>query len=215
MKEFVGSWPFLGTWLVLSVVCLAIVIRDLRRKNPEIMPLMRFVWGLTVAYSGPLGLAAYFFAGRKQIDHDSLLRRGLRSTAHCYSGCGLGEVLGVLLTVGVFGATQSVVIGTTFGLAYLLGLGLTAGPLIQDGESKRAALKDALISESASIVVMELVAISVDLLLAGNAGWSEVLFWSSLVVSLTLGFLAALPVNILFVRWGVKEGMKSPKAMAA
>lgn len=69
---------------------------------------------------------------------------------------------------------------------------------------------DALYSETASITVMEIVAIGVDLWLAGPATVGDVRFWSSLV-SLTTGLVAAYPVNVLLVRWGVKEGMMDPR----
>lgn len=58
---------------------------------------------------------------------------------------------------------------------------------------------------------MELVAISVDLVLGGRATIGEPLFWSSMVVSLTLGLLAAYPVNVALVHYGVKEGMMDPR----
>ena len=73
------------------------------------------------------------------------------------------------------------------------------------------ALWDAVYSETASITVMEVVAISVDIWLAGGATMGEALFWSSLVFSLSMGLLAAYPVNLLLIAWGVKEGMHSPK----
>ena len=40
------------------------------------------------------------------------------------------------------------------------------------------------------------------------------LFWSSLVFSLSVGLIAAYPVNVLLIRLGVKKGMHSPKHMA-
>jgi hypothetical protein len=43
---------------------------------------------------------------------------------------------------------------------------------------------------------------------------SDPIFWSSLVVSLTAGLAAAYPVNVLLIRFGVKEGMHSPREMA-
>jgi hypothetical protein len=45
---------------------------------------MKFVWGFTVLYSGPVGLAVYWYSGRSQIRRDSLWRRGFRSVCHCY-----------------------------------------------------------------------------------------------------------------------------------
>lgn len=44
---------------------------------------------------------------------------------------------------------------------------------------------------------------------------SESLFWSSLVVALTMGLIAAYPVNVVLIRLGVKKGLLSPKEMHA
>lgn len=88
------------------------------------------------------------------------------------------------------------------------------GPLVRDGVRPGRALRDAAYSESASIAVMEVVAIGVDLWLAGDAGLGEPLFWPSLALSLSLGLAAAYPVNVWLVRSGVKEGMADPRSMA-
>lgn len=204
----------MGTWLVSMIVSLGLLLWDLRTHNRAIRGLMRWVWILTVVYSGPVGLAIYAWSGRAQITTDSLWRRAFRSVAHCYSGCGAGEITGILLTVGVLSAPTVAVAGTTFGLAYAFGFALTMGPLIQDGVPPRTAFRDAAYSESASIAVMEIVAIGVDLWLAGDATIGQPLFWSSLVVSLSLGLAAAYPVNVWLIRAGVKEGMADPREMA-
>lgn len=72
--------------------------------------------------------AVYWCSGRTQISTDSLWR-GFRSTAHCYSGCGAGEVLGFALFAWLL-ALQSTLVVTagTFALAYTLGYALTVGP---------------------------------------------------------------------------------------
>ena len=214
IRNFVTHPVAIGTWLALDAVALVILLVDFKRRNPEIMSLMKVVWTLTVLYSGFIGLAIYWFTGRKQISRDSLWRKGFRSTAHCYSGCGAGEIAGVLIAIGVFSFGNIGVSILTFSLAYVAGFGLTMGPLMQDGEGFGAALKDAAYSETASIAVMEIVAVGVDLWLAGNAKMNEPLFWSSLVVSLTLGLAAAYPVNLLLIKFGIKEGMHNPKEMA-
>ena len=206
---------FLIVWLALVAVSVVWLIRDLRLRNPEIAGMMKWVWIFTVVYSGPLGLAAYFYSGRKQMRHDSLWRRALRSTAHCYSGCGAGEIAGVLIAVGWLALASLWVATITFVLAYLAGFAMTVGPLVQEGVAPRRALWDAFTSETASITVMEITAIGADLLLAGEARLADVLFWASLVVSLSVGFVAAYPVNALLVWFGVKEGMHSPKEHAA
>ncbi|HSS65389.1 MAG TPA: DUF4396 domain-containing protein [Gammaproteobacteria bacterium] len=219
MKETIvvqlDSWSLLAAMAVANAASLLAVLRDMHHRNAEISGLMRWVWILTVTYSGPLGLAVYYYSGRKQIPRDSLWRRAFRSVAHCYSGCGAGEIVGLVITVGLLGLGVGAVAITTFCFAYAFGFILTAGPLIQDNVPVRRALWDAFVSDTASITVMEVSAIGLDLWLAFDARISEPLFWSSMLVSLSFGLLAAYPVNVLLIRLGIKEGMHDPrKAMS-
>lgn len=206
---------FLAGWGVLVAAALAALVWDLRRNNSGVAVLMQFVWVLTVLYSGPLGLAVYWYAGRRQIARDSLWRRGFRSVAHCYSGCGAGEVLGVTVAAGVLDLAELPVVAVTFACAYAFGYALTVGPLVQEGVGLATAVTDALYSETPSITVMEVAAISTDVWLAGDAALTDVLFWSALIFSLTVGLLVAYPVNVYLVHRGVKEGMQNPKDAAA
>jgi hypothetical protein len=211
--RFVLTHPyFLTVWGVLVVASVATLVWDLFRYNPQLGPLMKWVWIFTTVYSGPLGLAVYYYSGRRQIARDSVWRRGFRSTAHCYSGCGAGEIVGVVITVGLLGLGSYWVAGITFVLAYAAGFALTVGPLMEEGVAFGQAMRDAFYSETASITVMEVVAIAVDLWLAGSAGMGDAIFWSSLVFSLSMGLIAAYPVNVILVAMGVKEGMHSPAA---
>ena len=215
LKAVLTDPVFLRVWAVAVAVSLGILMWDLRRNNARLGVLMRWVWGFTVLYSGPLGLCGYYYSGRAQIARDSLWRRGFRSVAHCYSGCGAGEVVGVVITAGLFSLGNWWVAGVTFALAYASGYALTVGPLMEEGVGLKDAMRDAFYSESASITVMEIVAISTDLWLSQDATMGQALYWSSLVFSLSIGLIAAYPVNVVLIRFGVKEGMHSPKDMAA
>lgn len=62
---------------------------------------------------------------------------------------------------------------------------------------------------------MELTAISLDLWLAAAARPGDTLFWTSLLLSLTAGLIAAYPVNVLPVHLGVKGGMANPRETTA
>jgi hypothetical protein len=214
IRSFLSDPVTLSVWVALVLASVAWTVLDLRTRNPEMGGLMKLVWVLTVLYSGPLGAFVYVYSGRKQIARDSLPRRAFRSVAHCYSGCGLGEIVGVSVSVGLFAMGQYWVAAVTFACAYTAGFALTVGPLVQEGVGLRRALWDAFLAETPSIVVMEAVAIGVDLWLAGSAGMGDALFWAALAVSLSCGLLAAYPVNILLIRWGVKEGMHDPREMA-
>jgi hypothetical protein len=68
-------------WFLLSVLCVGVLHYDLRANNQGIPRVMQLVWTLTVFYSGPLGLAVYWYSGRSQIPEDTFARRGMRSTA--------------------------------------------------------------------------------------------------------------------------------------
>ena len=213
LQSVLTNPAYLTAWGALVAASLAALVWDLRANNAELKSLMKFVWGFTVLYSGPFGLLGYWYSGRTQIGHDSLWRKGFRSVSHCYSGCGTGEVLGVSIAAGLLAFKTTGTILLTFALAYLLGYALTVGPLLQEGVGLGEALKDTFYSETASITVMEVVAIGIDVWLAAEATMGEVLFWTSLVFSLTMGLLAAYPVNLLLIRFGVKEGMMNPAKM--
>lgn len=211
LRAIISNPVLLSIWAALVVLSLWYVTRDLTRKNTGLMPLMKVVWFLIVLYSGPIGLAVYRYSGRKQIPQDSLWRRTFRSDAHCYSGCGLGEIIGVTLTVGLLGLSNLWVALITFACAYIIGFSLTIGPLLQGGESLTSAISDSFWGETASITGMEVAAIGVDLWLAGDARMGDLLFWGSLIVSLIVGFFIADPINALLIRFGVKEGMMNPR----
>ncbi|MDS0295200.1 DUF4396 domain-containing protein [Halogeometricum luteum] len=213
LEPVLSSPVVAGIWVLLVVSAVAVLWWDIRKRNEALPSMMKFVWTLTVVYSGPIGLAVYWWSGRTQIARDSLWRRGARSTSHCYSGCGLGEIVGITLAQGILGLHTLWVVVVTFGFAYLFGYGLNIGPLMQEGSSFREATRDALLSETPSITVMEIAAIGTDLLLAGTAGIGSVLFWMAMAFSLSVGFIAAYPVNAGLITFGVKEGMMNPKEM--
>lgn len=214
MRPILSDPVVMGSWAGLVIVSVGVLWWDVRNRNRALPSLMKLVWSLVILYSGPFGLVVYWYAGRTQIPRDSLWRRGCRSTAHCYSGCGAGEILGFVTLAGVLALDSILIVtGGTFALAYLFGYALTVGPLLQEGVGVREAILDALYSETPSITIMEITAIGSDLFIAGQAHMGEVLFWGALVFSLSVGYLAAYPINVVLVYIGVKEGMQNPAAM--
>ncbi|MFP3440812.1 DUF4396 domain-containing protein, partial [Pantoea sp. SIMBA_133] len=133
------------------------------------------------------------------------------SVAHCYSGCGIGEILGVIISVGLFAMGNFWAAIITFTLAYIFGFALNIGPMMQNGMAFKEAFKGAFFAETISIVVMESVAITTDLYLGGNSTMGDALFWSSLYISLSLGLFAAWPANLLLIKYGLKGGMGDPR----
>lgn len=211
VRNFLSNGWVLAAWLVLTLISCAWLIRDLRHNNPDIASLMKGVWFLTVLYSGPLGLLIYYYAGRRQIRRDSLWRRGFRSVAHCYSGCGAGEITGVILAAGILALGNTSIALISFAFAYVFGYAMTLGPLLQGGTPLKEAMIDTFYSDTATIAVMEISAIAMDLWLAASAGMGDVLFWTSLLLSLTVGLVVSYPVNVLLIHLGVKSGMANPR----
>ncbi|MDS0282684.1 DUF4396 domain-containing protein [Haloarcula onubensis] len=214
MKPILSDPLVMGVWALFVVAAVGTLWWDIRKRNQALPSLMKGVWTLVVLYSGPLGLAIYWYAGRTQISHDSLWRRGFRSTVHCYSGCGAGEVVGFALLAGLLALQRTTLVTVgTFALAYTFGYALTVGPLLQEGVGFGEAMVDALYSETPSITIMEIAAIGTDLLVASQAHISDLLFWGALVFSLSVGYVFAFPVNAALVYVGVKEGMENPAEM--
>ena len=133
----------------------------------------------------------------------SLNRLALSATAHCLTGCAIGEVLGVAIGTALgWGNLATIVLAV--GLAFLFGYSLTMVPLLRAGLAFATAVPLALASDTLSIAVMEIVDNGVLLLVPGamEAGLDEPLFWGSLAVALAVAFVAAFPVN----RWLIARG---------
>jgi hypothetical protein len=89
-------------------------------------------------------------------------------------------------------------------LAFIFGYGLTLWPLVSSGVTLRAALGLALIADTLSITVMEIVDNGIMLIIPGamDAHLDNPLFWGSLAVALGIAWVAAFPVN----RWLISRG---------
>jgi Domain of unknown function (DUF4396) len=133
----------------------------------------------------------------------SLNRLAARATTHCLIGCGIGEVLGVVIGTAL-GWDTAPTIALAIGLAFVFGYSLTIWPLVASGMALRAALGIALVADTASITVMEIVDNAILLLIPGamDAPLSSALFWGSLAVALAIAWVVTFPVN----RWLIARG---------
>ena len=130
-------------------------------------------------------------------------RLAASATNHCLTGCGIGEVLGmVLATWWGWGAAASVALAIA--LAFLFGYSLTLIPLLRAGTAVGAAVGIALVADTFSIVTMELVDNAVLLIWPGAlaAGLAEALFWVSLAISLAVAWGPTFLVNRALIARG-------------
>jgi hypothetical protein len=133
-----------------------------------------------------------------------LNRTAFQATVHCLTGCGIGEVLGLVLSTALgWHDLPSILLAIV--LAFVFGYGLTIRPLLAGGLAFRQAARTALAADTVSIVVMEVTDNAIVIAVPGAmaAGLADGLFWGSLVLSLAVAFVVAFPVN----RWLIARGL--------
>ena len=125
-----------------------------------------------------------------------LTRVAISATAHCLTGCAIGEIAGLAIGTAL-GWVNAATIALAIGLAFLLGYGLTSLPLLRAGLGVRHVATIALAADTVSIAVMEIMDNAVVLAIPGamSAGLGDPLFWGSLAIALAVAFMVAVPVN--------------------
>jgi Domain of unknown function (DUF4396) len=128
--------------------------------------------------------------------HVGVNRLAVQATNHCLTGCGIGEVLGmVLATWWGWGDVASIALAVV--LAFFFGYLLTLIPLLRAGTALAAAVGIALVADTLSIATMELVDNAVLVLWPGamDAYLDDALFWISLAIALAVAWVPTFLVN--------------------
>jgi hypothetical protein len=125
------------------------------------------------------------------------------ATLHCLAGCGIGEVVGMILTTW-WGWGNVGSIALSIALSFVFGYALTMTSLVRGGIGFRRALGLALAADTVSIICMEIVDNLTLIAVPGvmTATLKDWLFWSSLALSLVIAFVVALPVNRILIAKG-------------
>ena len=133
----------------------------------------------------------------------SLNRLSFSATAHCLTGCAIGEVMGLVIG-SALGWGNLATIALAVVLAFFFGYSLTMVPLLRADVALASAIPLAFASDTLSITVMEVVDNLIMLLIPGamEAGPLDLLFWGSLAVALAVAFVAAFPVNRYLIARG-------------
>ena len=136
-------------------------------------------------------------------DQIGLTRQAVSATAHCLTGCAIGEVLGMVIGTAL-GWHDLATIVLAVALAFVFGYGLTIWPVLRAGVGLSAAIGVALAADTLSISVMELVDNLFMVLIPGamDAGLASWLFWAALAASLAVAFVVTVPVNRALIRRG-------------
>lgn len=130
-------------------------------------------------------------------------RLAVRATNHCLTGCGIGEVLGMVLATW-WGWGDAASIALAVALAFFFGYSLTLFPLLRAGTGLKAALGIALVADTLSIATMETVDNAILLLWPGamDAYLDDALFWISLAIALAVAWGPTFFVNRSLIRRG-------------
>ena len=139
----------------------------------------------------------------QELARSALTRQAVSATAHCLTGCAIGEVLGMVIG-SALGWSNIATIALAVGLAFLFGYSLTFAPVLRAGVALRAAIGVTLAADTLSITVMEIVDNAVMVLVPGAmaAGLASWLFWVALAGALAIAFVLTVPVN----RWLLARG---------
>jgi H+/Cl- antiporter ClcA len=91
-------------------------------------------------------------------------------------------------------------------LGFIGGFALGIVPLRKAGYSWKHAFRQLLIAEGLSIAVMETFEVLVRFILRCYGSQArDSIFWAGMVLGLIAGFIAAYPVNYIFVRKGIRH----------
>ena len=132
-----------------------------------------------------------------------LNRLAFSATAHCLTGCAIGEVLGMVIGTAL-GWGDLATIALAVVLAFFFGYSLTMLPLLRSGLALATVLPLAFASDTLSITIMEIVDNLIMLVIPGamEAGLGSLLFWGSPAFALAVAFVAAFPVNRYLIARG-------------
>jgi putative flippase GtrA len=135
--------------------------------------------------------------------HKKDSKLALHATWHCLMGCGLGEVLGMIIATGLaMSATNGIILAVSLGIIFGFTLGMR--PLIKDGYSFKQAFKQVLVAEGLSIAFMETAEVLTEIYVPGvmEAKLNDGIFWLGMLLALIAGFIAAFPVNYIMIKKG-------------
>ena len=134
------------------------------------------------------------------------LKLATSATIHCLLGCGLGEVVGVVIGRALaFSIVETLVLAVSLGFVFGFALGLI--PLLKARFRLKDAIRQVMIAEGLSIVVMETAEVLIEVYTPGvmAAGLASWLFWGGMLLALIAGFIAAFPVNYVLVGRGIRH----------
>ena len=125
-----------------------------------------------------------------------LTRHAIRHTVHCLIGCGVGEILGMVVAAS-FGWHRAGRLVSAITLAFLFGYSLTYRGVRKQAASAREAIKITMATDTVSIATMEIVDNIIEFIIPNAllVTATQPRFWWGLALALGVAFLVTVPVN--------------------
>jgi hypothetical protein len=231
-----ASSPFfhLLSWLMvlLGIASCLFVALDIRRRQPQPMAVMYWVWPINALWAGLIGIWAYWAIGRTgplslqqtpaqmnqamDMAPRPLWQSIVSGTLHCGAGCSLADLVGpILFRAAPFAVAGSLVFGE-WTLDYILALlvGVTfqyaaISPMLHRTGARIwwRALKIDFLSLTAWQVGMYGWMALVIFVWFGPIPPTHIEFWFMMQLAMACGFLTAYPMNWWLVKIGIKTAM--------
>ena len=128
--------------------------------------------------------------------NDTKTRHAIKHTYHCLIGCGIGEILGMLIASSLgwhrIGRFSLAII-----LAFMIGYSLTYRGVRKDVATSKEALKITIATDTVSITSMEIVDNIIEFIIPNAlvVTASSFRFWWGLALALAIAFIITVPVN--------------------
>ncbi len=127
---------------------------------------------------------------------DEKTRLAIEHTTHCLIGCGLGEIVGMLIA-SFFGWHRIDRLPLAVALAFIFGYTLTYRGVRRHAKSTTEAIKITAATDTVSIATMEVVDNTIEFIIPNAlvVTATSFRFWWGLALSLSIAFLITVPVN--------------------
>ncbi len=127
---------------------------------------------------------------------DLRTRHAIKHTVHCLVGCGIGEVLGMLIA-SALGWHRPGRLSLAIILAFYFGYLLTYRGVRKQTATTKEAIKITMATDTVSITSMELIDNTIEFIIpnALMVSASSLRFWWGLALSLSIAFIVTVPVN--------------------
>jgi uncharacterized membrane protein len=127
---------------------------------------------------------------------DYTTKQAIRHTLHCLVGCGIGEILGMLIA-SELGWHRLSRLPLAIVLAFVFGYALTYRGVRKQVKTPKEAIKITAATDTVSIATMELVDNTIEFIIPNAllVTATQARFWWGLVLSLSIAFIITVPVN--------------------